>query len=117
LCKHSHIVLKIFLYIEIIVLELLKDGYNMLKEMLEVKRENPQVFQVLLLDNDASQEVEVHENEQVDFLRIQEHLKQGGSVFITSKRSQKISPPKPVKKAPRKNNSNVNVTAYYFDHV
>jgi hypothetical protein len=88
-----------------------------LKEVFEVKSVNPQVFQVLLLTNDASQEVEVYENEQVDFPRIQEHLSRGGSVFITSKRSQKIAPPKPKKKAPRKNSGMVKVTAFYFDHV
>lgn len=88
----------------------------MLKEILEVKRAVPQVFQVLLLGNDASQDVEVEENEQVDFLRIQEHLNRGGSVFITSKRSQKIAPPKP-QKAPRKNLGTVTATAFYFDHV
>jgi hypothetical protein len=88
----------------------------MLKEILEAKRAPPQVFQVLLLGNDASQDVEVEENEQVDFLRVQEHLRQGGSVFITSRRSQKISLPKP-KKTPRKNGDTVKVTAFYFDHV
>jgi hypothetical protein len=88
-----------------------------LKELLEVKRASPQVFQVLLLDNDAAQEVEVHENDEVDYLRIQEHLKHGGSVFITSKPSQKIAPPKPKKKALRKKSGMVKVTAFYFDHV
>ncbi|MCW4047715.1 MAG: hypothetical protein NWE99_09200 [Candidatus Bathyarchaeota archaeon] len=88
----------------------------MLKEILEVKRTTPLVFQVLLLGNDAGQDVEVEESEQVDFLRIQEHLNRGGSVFITSKRSQKIAPPKP-QKAPRKNRSTVKATAFYFDHV
>jgi hypothetical protein len=89
----------------------------MLKEMLEVNRANPQVFQVMLLNNDASQQVEVQENEHVDFLLIQEHLRQGGSVFITSKRSEKIAPPKAKKKAPRKNSGMMKVTAFYFDHV
>jgi hypothetical protein len=89
----------------------------MLKGILEVKKANPQIFQVMLLDNDANEEVEVHENETVDFLRIQEHLRNGGSVFITSKSSQKIVLPTVKKKALRKNSGNVKVTAFYFDHV
>jgi hypothetical protein len=59
-----------------------------------IKKEKSPLFQVMLLDNDASQDVEVQEAEQVDFVRVQEHLAQGGSVFITSKNSQKIAPPK-----------------------
>jgi len=47
------------------------------------------MFQVLLLDNDATDEVEVQEAEQVNFMQVKEHLKNGGSVFITSKTSQK----------------------------
>jgi hypothetical protein len=85
--------------------------------MLEVKRADPQVFQVLLLDNDAAQDVEVHENDEIDYMRIHEHLKHGGSVFITSKPSQKITPPRPKKKAQPKKSGLVKVTAFYFDHV
>lgn len=48
------------------------------------------VFQVLLLDNGNSDDVEVQEAEQVNFFQVKEHLKSGGSVFITSKDSQKI---------------------------
>ena len=48
------------------------------------------MFQVLLLDNDANQDVEVQEAEQVDFCQVKEHLQNGGSVFITSKEAQKI---------------------------
>jgi hypothetical protein len=48
------------------------------------------VFQVLLLDNGDSDDVEVQEAEQVNFFQVKEHLKNGGSVFITSKDSQKI---------------------------
>jgi len=50
----------------------------------------PSLFQVLLLDNSPSQDVEVQEAEQVDFGVVKEHLRNGGSVFITSKDSQKI---------------------------
>jgi hypothetical protein len=58
------------------------------------KRIKPYVFQVLLIDNDASDDVEVQEAKQVDFCQVKQHLKNGGSVFITSKGSQKLSLPK-----------------------
>lgn len=66
----------------------------MLKSLIGIKREKAQVFQVLLLDNDDGQDVEVQEAERVDFMRVQEHLSHGGSVFITSKNSQKITLPR-----------------------
>jgi hypothetical protein len=47
------------------------------------------MFQVLLLDNDATDDVEVREVDQVDFFQVKKHLKNGGSVFITRKDSQK----------------------------
>ena len=47
------------------------------------------MFQVLLLDNDASDDVEVREADQVDFFQVKKHLKNGGSVFITRIDSQK----------------------------
>ena len=52
------------------------------------------MFQVLLLENDASAEVEVQEANQVDFLQVKQHLENGGSVFITSEDSQKRLYPK-----------------------
>ena len=58
------------------------------------KKAKASVFQVLLLDNDENQEVEVQEAGQVDFYQVKEHLKNGGSVFITSKNTQKIPYPK-----------------------
>jgi hypothetical protein len=58
------------------------------------KRTKPSVFQVLLLDKDDSADVEVQESKQVDFFQVKEHLKTGGSVFITSKGSEKLSYPK-----------------------
>jgi hypothetical protein len=77
----------------------------MLKNLTEVEKEKPRVFQVLLLNNDTSQEVEVQEAEHVDFLRVQEHLKRGGAVFITSKRSQKLSLPREKKAQQNKKNA------------
>jgi hypothetical protein len=89
-----------------------------LRELLDVKSEKSQTFQVMLLKNDASQEVEVHEAEKIDFLRVHDHLKHGGSVFITSKCSQKLTMPtfKNVRE-PRKRKPKRTVTAFYFNHV
>jgi hypothetical protein len=89
---------------------------KMLKKFFAVKKEKTPVFQVMLLDNDASQEVEVQESEQVDFARVQEHLAHGGSVFITSKGSQKIAPPKE-KKAHRNRNGAKRITAFHLNHL
>ena len=58
------------------------------------KRNRPSVFQVLLLDKDDGEDVEVQEAKKVDFFQVKEHLKNGGSVFITSKGSEKLSYPK-----------------------
>jgi hypothetical protein len=58
------------------------------------KRGKLSVFQVLLLENNDSNDVEVQEAKQVDFFQVKEHLRSGGSVFITSKNSQKITYPK-----------------------
>ncbi len=58
------------------------------------KTTKPSQFQILLLDNDESQDVEVTEAEDVDFGQVKQHLRNGGSVFITSRASQKIRTPK-----------------------
>jgi hypothetical protein len=58
------------------------------------KSGEPSLFQVLLLDNDASLNVQVHEAAKVDYSTVKEHLKKGGSVFITTRKQQKLSPPK-----------------------
>ena len=57
------------------------------------QKNKPTLFQVLLLDNDASEDIEVKEAKQVNFFQVKEHLKNGGSVFITSKHSQKLFHP------------------------
>jgi hypothetical protein len=88
----------------------------MLKSLIAVKKKKVQLFQVLLLDNGSGQDVEVEEAEQVDFDRVQEHLASGGSVFITSKNSQKIAPPKDTN-SKLKSSHIRNVTAFYFDHL
>jgi hypothetical protein len=65
-----------------------------LNNLISNKKTKPPLFQVLLLDNDTSEDVEVQESKQVNFLQVKEHLKNGGSVFITSKDSQKLVYPK-----------------------
>jgi len=88
-----------------------------LQEILEVKRAKSRVFQVLLLHNDASQDVELQEAEEVDFPRVQEHLKKGGAVFITSKNSQKLKTPLEKEKVHRNTNKKRIVTTFYFDRI
>lgn len=85
--------------------------------ILESNKAKSRVFQVMLLHNDASQDVEVQEADEVDFLSVQSHLKQGGSVFITSKNSQKIKMPEERKKVSRNKNKMRTVTVTYFSHV
>jgi hypothetical protein len=65
-----------------------------LSNLISNKKTRVPLFQVLLIDNDASEDVEVQEAKQVNFLQVKEHLKNGGSVFITSKHSQKLVHPK-----------------------
>ena len=61
-----------------------------MKTFIANKKVNPPVFQVLLLDNDDSYEVEVQEAQEVNFGQVKKHLRNGGSVFITSKDPQKL---------------------------
>jgi hypothetical protein len=87
----------------------------MLRELVEMKPEKNCTFQVMLLRNDESKEVEVHEETEVDFSRIQYHLNHGGSVFITSRPSEKIK--SPLQNKPHKRRPMRTVTAHYFNHV
>jgi hypothetical protein len=80
-----------------------------------MKEEKTCTFQVMLLRNDKSKAVEVHEETEVDFPRIQEHLQHGDSVFITSKPSQKIAPP--LQNKPHRRRATRTLTAFYFNHV
>ena len=89
----------------------------MLREMCEGESEKAQVFQIMLLNNDRSDEVEIHETEKVDFSKIAEHLTRGGSVFITSKSSQKLATPTFKQKGLSRKKPLKTVTAFYFDHV
>jgi len=54
------------------------------------RKDKPSLYQVLFLDNGESQDVEVQEAEQVDFCVVKKHLRNGGSVFITSRPEQKV---------------------------
>lgn len=89
----------------------------MLRELVEIKTEKARTFQVMLLGNDASDHVEVHEEREVFLPRIQEHLQRGGSVFITSKPSQKIAIRAMQEKGQQRRRAAKTVTAFYFDHV
>ena len=51
--------------------------------------EDKSMFQLLFLKNDENQSVEVEEVEKIDFRKVKEHLEQGESVFITTKRKEK----------------------------
>lgn len=79
------------------------------------KKNKVPLFQVLLIDNDAGEDVEVQEAKQVNFLRVKEHLKNGGSVFITSKGSQKIVHPK-TKARLNYNKSRRNYGVHFLQH-
>ncbi|MCW4054328.1 MAG: hypothetical protein NWE84_05340 [Candidatus Bathyarchaeota archaeon] len=69
------------------------------------------------MQNDASLEVELEESKKVDFLRVQNHLNQGGSVFITSKNSQKLDWPKKKERIYRNINETKTLETFYFYHV
>lgn len=86
-------------------------------KFVESRLAKQRVFQVMLLHNNASQEVEVQEDREVDFLRLWEHLKKGGSAFITSKNSQKLCIPKQEPQKNQNDNELKTITAYFFDHI
>jgi len=65
-----------------------------LTDSIATKEAKVLTFQVLLLNNDASDYVEVQEADEVNFFQVKKHLKNGGSVFITSKAAHKQLYPK-----------------------
>jgi len=73
-------------------------------------------YQVLLLNNGKSRSVKVQETDLIDFGQVEDYLRHGGSVFITSKRSQKIAPLKENRIKPNKNDSEKS-NIWFFDHV
>jgi hypothetical protein len=96
----------------------------MLRQTLPFKEKHP-VFQALFLSNDKGEKVEVLEDERIDFAKVQKHLESGGSIFITSKNSQKLrlklpSRAKLAKKAKRlhfRKKNTKTITGYYVDHL
>jgi len=62
-------------------------------------------YQVMLLNNGKNRDVKVQETDLIDFRQVEDYLRHGGSVFITSKRSQKLVPPKENKIQPNKNDA------------
>lgn len=88
----------------------------MLNKILEFERIKPQDFQVLFLRNDATQEVEIHEVAEVDFSTVKERLERGDSVFITSKNTQKVKPPK-LRSNPDRNIKRRLATAVYASYM
>lgn len=89
----------------------------MIRELVEVKSEKLDTYQVMLLSNDGGDGVEIHETGEVDFRIISEHLEHGGSVFITSKAAQKVAFPSAKKQLGIRRKAQKAVTAFYFDHV
>ena len=61
-----------------------------LKNVVEVNEEKP-LFQLFFLKEDEDGSVEVEEVEKIDFGKVERRLKQGESIFITSKRKQKLN--------------------------
>jgi hypothetical protein len=90
-----------------------------IEEEKQFRKKEQRVFQAVFLKNNNSQEVKVVEDEQIDFMKVQEHLKSGGSVFITSKNSQKLKLRMPKgSRNQRKNRSKMNMFATVFvDHL
>jgi hypothetical protein len=85
----------------------------MFGEVLGMEKYRSRKFQVLFLRNDRP-DVEIHEVGEVDYLTVQEHLEQGGSVFITSRSSQKIKPPRQKTRSSRPSKTRM-ATAFYLD--
>ena len=87
-----------------------------MSNLISNKKAKVPLFQVLLLDNDGSEDVEVQEAKHVDFFQVKEHLKNGGSVFITSKHSQKLVRPK-IQAQLNYNKSRKNYGALFQQHL
>ena len=89
----------------------------MLRRILKINKTKQPMFQVLFLRNDTNQEVEVHETSQLDFLALQQHLKCGESVFITSKSAQKLKLSKPKSLVDNHHSKARLATAVFFEGV
>ncbi|MDQ1280852.1 MAG: hypothetical protein QG670_2115 [Thermoproteota archaeon] len=55
-----------------------------------IVRSNTKLFQVLFLENNSRQNVYVNEVKEIDLEEIKKHLERGDSIFITSRKEQKL---------------------------
>ena len=61
-----------------------------LRNVVEVDEDKP-LFQLFFLKDDENQSIEVEEVEKINFIEVENRLKQGESVFITCKRKQEAN--------------------------
>lgn len=61
-----------------------------LRKVIESNEEKP-LFQLFFLKDDEEQSIEVEEVEKINFIEVENRLKQGESVFITCKRKQEAN--------------------------
>lgn len=88
---------------------------NVMEEEFEIEGDKSELFQVLLLHEEDL--VEVKEAKNVDFLEVRDHLLMGGSVFITSKASQKLRIPKKADFTNRNTNEIKTIATFFIDHI
>ena len=86
-----------------------------MSKILKTKRAKQRCYEVLFLQNDANENVEVHQVKHVDFLTVKERLERGESVFITSKRTQKLTPS--TQKSKPQSLKTKMVTAFHFEPI
>ena len=89
----------------------------MLKSRFELKKAKEQIYQVLFLTNDSSQDVTVYEAKDIDFGVVEQHLELGGAIFITGNNSQKIILPEKNQKEKERKIHTPRVALTYFDHI
>jgi hypothetical protein len=87
----------------------------MLSRILKNKKTKERCYEVLFLQNNANEDVEVHQVKHVDFLTVKERLEQGESVFITSRSAQKLVPSS--KKSKTRSLETRMVTAFNFEPI
>ncbi len=88
---------------------------NLMEEEFEIEVDKSELFQVLLLHEEDL--VEVKEAKEVDFLEVRDHLLMGGSVFITSRASQKLRIPKKADFANRNTNEIKTIATFFIDQI
>ncbi|MCW4055120.1 MAG: hypothetical protein NWE84_09445 [Candidatus Bathyarchaeota archaeon] len=87
----------------------------MMEEEIEIDGDKSELFQVLLLHDDDF--VEVKEARKIDFIEVRNHLLIGGSVFITSKTSQKLRVPKRADYTYRNTNEIKTIATFFIDQI